>query len=121
MIATAVAAAALGERVCRGREGGCPSRWLAVLVGMLLLHVVSFTGSLLGALPGMGAAGTIVSGLGALIKIARVLLRRGRLDHLPVRHGPHCTRIRGGNAGASSGIILIYICNNTQHMHPYYC
>ena len=79
VIATAVAAAALGERVCRGREGGCPSRWLAVLVGMLLLHLVSFGGSLMGALPGMSGAGTVVSGLGALVKICAYFFGVGAL------------------------------------------
>ncbi len=79
VIATAVAAAALGERVCRGRDGGCPSRWLAVLVGMLLLHLVSFSGSLLGTFPGMGTAGTAVTGLGVLIKVGAYFFGVGAL------------------------------------------
>ena len=79
VIATAVAAAALGERVCRGREGGCPSRWIAVLVGMLLLHALSFLGSAMGLVSGAEAAATLFSVAGLLVKIGAYFTGVGAL------------------------------------------
>ena len=79
VVATAVAAAALGDRVCAGRDGGCSSRWLAVLVGMLLLHALSFAGGLLGAVTGGAAVAGLVSGAGVLVKIGAYLFGLGAL------------------------------------------
>ncbi|MBE0567519.1 MAG: hypothetical protein IH621_16305 [Krumholzibacteria bacterium] len=79
VIATTVAAAALGERVCRGKAGGCPSRWLAVLVGMLLLHLPCFVGASLGLMPGAGAAGAVVSVAGLVVKVCAYFFGVGAL------------------------------------------
>lgn len=79
VVATAVVAAALGERVCRGRDGGCPSRWVAVLVGMALLHALSFLGSLLGTVPGAGAAALAFSVAGLAVKLLAYVLGVGAL------------------------------------------
>ena len=78
IVATAVAAAAVGELICRGR-GGCPSRALAVAVGMVLLHLPSFMGSLFGMIGALDGLGTVFSLLGAAVKIVAYLLGIGAL------------------------------------------
>lgn len=78
VIATAVVAAAVGEWICSGR-GGCPSRALAVTVGMLVLHLPSFVGSLMGMVPALAAVASVVSVIGALVKIVAYLLGIGAL------------------------------------------
>jgi hypothetical protein len=78
VIATAVAAVAVGELVCR-RRGGCPSRAMAVVVGMVLLHLPSFVGSLFGMIGALEGFGTVFSLLGALVKLAAYLLGIGAL------------------------------------------
>ncbi len=100
VIATAVAAAALGERVCRGREGGCPSRWLAVLVGMLLLHALSFLGSMLGLVPGAEAAAVACSrSLGFLVKAGAYFIGARGLGAVPLRERAQ----RGGPPACTGG------------------
>ena len=78
VIATAVAAATVGELVCR-RAGGCPSRWAAVLVGMVLLHSVSFFGSLMGLAPGLHLPAMLLSIIGGLLKLTAYMAGVGAL------------------------------------------
>ncbi|RKZ11305.1 hypothetical protein DRQ50_13870 [bacterium] len=68
VIATAVVAAWVGERIC-SHGAGCPSRWIAVLVGMLILHVLSFSGSLLGMVDALSGLAIGLSVLGAAVKL----------------------------------------------------
>ena len=68
VIASALVAAWVGERVC-SRGAGCPSRWMAVLVGMLILHVLSFSGSLLGMVDALSGLAIGLSALGAAVKL----------------------------------------------------
>jgi len=78
VVATSVAAAVVGERICASR-GGCPSRVLAVTIGMTVLHLPSFLGSLLGMVAALGSVGAVFSVLGAGIKIVAYLLGIGAL------------------------------------------
>lgn len=67
-IAVAVVAAYVGESVCR-RAAGCPSRWMAVLVGMFILHITSFLGGLLGQIDGLSGLAIGLTALGAMLKL----------------------------------------------------
>lgn len=78
IVATAVSAAVVGERIC-ARRGGCPSRVLAVAVGLLALHAPSFLGSLLGLVAGLGGIAAALSVAGMIVKLAAYVFGIGAL------------------------------------------
>lgn len=79
LAAIVACSAAVGQYICKMVTGQCRAHWLAVLVGMLVLHSVSFVGSVLAQ---TSESATIVSTfviLGILIKMTAYLLGLGAI------------------------------------------
>ncbi len=79
IISVAVCGAALGLKVCRMLGSGCSSPWLTVVVGMSLLHLMSFLGSVLSLTPGTESLANVLVVLGVCIKTLAFLLGLGAL------------------------------------------
>jgi len=77
ILSVAVCGAVLGARVCRMFGGGCSSAWLTVVVGMSVLHLASFLGSVLSLSPGMEVLANVLVVLGLGIKTLAFLLGLG--------------------------------------------
>ena len=81
VVAAGLTSAVLGGRLCEMVVGRCPSAWLALAIGMIVLHSVCFLGGLVGLSPSMGLVGTLLSGFGLLIKVFAYILGLGALIH----------------------------------------
>jgi hypothetical protein len=79
IISVAVCGAALGTRICGMVSSGCPSAWLTVVVGMSVLHLVSFLGSVLSLSAGLEGVANILVVLGVVIKTLAFLFGIGAL------------------------------------------
>ncbi len=64
IVAVAAAASIVGERLCAGLGGGCPSPWVTALVGLAALNVVFFLGTALNAAGGAGGLAAVLMLLG---------------------------------------------------------
>ena len=79
IVSVAVCGASLGLRVCHMVGTGCSSPWLTVVVGMSVLHLVSFLGSVLSLSSGMEGAANVLVALGVIIKTLAFLVGLGAL------------------------------------------
>ena len=79
VISVAVCGASLGTRICSMLGGGCSSPWLTVLVGMSVLHLVSFLGSVLSLSSGMAPLANVLVVIGVIIKTLAFFLGLGAL------------------------------------------
>jgi len=79
IVSIAVTGVALGERICRKFGSGCSSPWLTVVLGLGVLHIVSFLGSVLTLSPGMELAANVLVILGMIIKTLAFLFGLGAL------------------------------------------
>jgi len=79
VISVVVCGAVVGERLCALFGGQCHSRALVVVVGMTVLHLVSFVGSLLGVVGGAPMLASVLVALGVTIKVVAYLLGLGAL------------------------------------------
>ena len=78
-LAIALAAASIGEKLCGFVSRDCGSLWLAVTVGLVALHLVSFCGGLLGVFTSAGGLSTLLLILGWGIKTFAYFLGIGGL------------------------------------------
>lgn len=69
----------LGGEVCGRFFGGCNSRPLAVVIGLAVLHLVSFTGQLIGVWADLAVLSTLLTVLGLAIKFGAYLFGLGAL------------------------------------------
>jgi hypothetical protein len=79
IISVAVSGVVLGQRICSLLGSGCSSSWLTVVVGMSVLHLVSFLGSVASLSAGLETVANILVVLGVLIKTLAFLLGFGAL------------------------------------------
>jgi hypothetical protein len=79
ILSVGLVALVLGLKVCRAFSGNCASTWLAIVLGLALLHLVSFLGQLLGIWPGLGGLSGALVALGVGIKLAAYLFGLGAL------------------------------------------
>ncbi len=79
ILAVAVVGAVVGQSFCRLLGRACAPSLLSVLVGMCVLHLASFLGSLLAATLGSPVPLLILGSLGALVKILAYCLGLGAL------------------------------------------
>lgn len=77
VLAVGVCGAAIGQRLCGFLGQDCRNAWLAVVVGMIGLHLVSFLGSLAALSGSVPALATGLSILGIFIKTVAFLLGLG--------------------------------------------
>ena len=78
-LAIALAAASVGEKLCGFISRECGSLWLAVVVGLVALHAVSFCGGILGVFTSAGGLSTLLLILGWGIKMMAYFLGIGGL------------------------------------------
>ncbi|MBU8870856.1 MAG: hypothetical protein KOO60_08370 [Gemmatimonadales bacterium] len=78
-LAIALAAAVTGEKLCGLIARDCKSLWLAVVVGLIALHSVSFCGGVLGAFTSVSGLSTLLLILGWGIKTMAYFLGIGGL------------------------------------------
>lgn len=67
-LAVAVAGAAIGQNLCRLTSRECPSFVLSVAVGLIVLHLVSLLGGLVGWIAGAESAANLLMLAGLVIK-----------------------------------------------------
>lgn len=79
IISVAVSGVVLGQRICGLLGSGCSSSWLTVVVGMSVLHLVSFLGSVTSLTAGLETVANVLVVLGVLIKTLAFLLGFGAL------------------------------------------
>lgn len=79
VLSVVLVALALGRRICSNFGEGCSSNWLAVVVGLLVLHLVAFLGQLMGIWPPLAGLSTVVSILGAAVKLMAYFFGLGAL------------------------------------------
>ena len=79
IISVAVCGAALGARICGMFGAGCSSPWLTVVLGMSVLHLLPFLGSVLSLSPGLEGAANVLVVLGVVIKTLAFLFGLGAL------------------------------------------
>ena len=79
IISVAVCGVALGDRICGMLGAGCSSPWLTVVLGMSVLHLISFLGSVLSLSPGLEGAANFLVILGVSIKTLAFLFGLGAL------------------------------------------
>lgn len=69
----------VGRLVCRRLGSGCPNPWREMLVGLALIHLPAFLGSLLGAVGAPLGMVALFSSLGGLFKLGAFLVGLGAL------------------------------------------
>ena len=79
IISVAVCGAVLGVRICGMFVSGCYSNWLTVVLGMSVLHLFSFLGSVLSLSPGLEGASNVLVVIGVSIKTLAFLFGLGAL------------------------------------------
>ena len=79
IVSVAVCGAALGSRICRMLGTGCSKPWLTVVVGMAVLHLVSFLGSVVSMSDNLGPIADTLVVLGVVIKTLAFLFGLGAL------------------------------------------
>lgn len=79
ILAVAVAAAVVGDKACAMAGRPCPSPILAVVAGVVLLHLVSFVAALAGTWTPLGGLALPLGLLGLTIKILAYLFGLGAL------------------------------------------
>jgi hypothetical protein len=79
VLAVGVCGVAIGQRLCGFLGQDCRNAWLAVVVGMTGLHLVSFLGSLAAVAGSLSALATALAILGMFIKIVAFLLGLGAI------------------------------------------
>jgi hypothetical protein len=79
IISIAVTGVALGRVICRRIGSGCSSPWLTVVLGLSVLHIVSFLGSVLTLSPGMETLANILVVTGMAVKTLAFLFGLGAL------------------------------------------
>jgi hypothetical protein len=79
IISIAVTGVALGRVICRRIGSGCSSPWLTVVLGLGVLHIVSFLGSVLTLSPGMETLANVLVVTGMVVKILAFLFGLGAL------------------------------------------
>jgi hypothetical protein len=79
IISVAVCGAALGNRLCPFVGAGCSRPWFNVVLGMSLLHLVSFVGSVTSLSPGLEGIANVLVISGVLIKSLAFLFGLGAL------------------------------------------
>jgi len=79
LISVAVSGAVLGNRVCAMLGTDCSRPWFNVVLGMSLLHLVSFVGSVASLSPGLEALANVLVICGILIKTLAFLFGLGAL------------------------------------------
>ena len=77
--ATGITAAVIGQRICRAVSGKCASPWIAVALGMAALHLLSFSGGMVGLTPSLGGLSGTLSILGVVVKALAYLFGLGAL------------------------------------------
>ncbi len=79
VVSVAVCGAALGSRICRMLGTGCSQPWLTVVVGMAVLHMVSFLGSVVSMSENLEPIADTLVVLGVVIKTLAFLFGLGAL------------------------------------------
>jgi len=79
VLAVGVCGATVGVRLCDLLGQECHAPWLAALVGMTALHLVSFLGGVAGLTGSLGVLASGLSALGALIKVLAFFLGLGAI------------------------------------------
>jgi hypothetical protein len=79
VISVGLAALVIGQKICQGFSGSCGANWLAVIVGLLVLHLISFLGQLLGLWPVFSGLSGLLVILGAAVKLAAYFFGLGAL------------------------------------------
>ncbi len=79
VVGTGAVALVLGEKITALLGIKAPNGWISVLTGMVALHLVSFLGAGLGALPGLSGLGSVLILLGIIIKTIAYLFGLGAL------------------------------------------
>lgn len=79
IVSVAVTGVALGDRICRMISSGCSSPWMTVVLGLGVLHLVSFLGSVLSLSPGLEGVANVLVVFGMLIKTFAFLFGLGAL------------------------------------------
>lgn len=79
VMSVVLVALVLGRRICRNFGEGCRSSWLAVVVGLLVLHLLSFLGQTMGLWPPLAGLSTLVAGLGGAVKLGAYFFGLGAL------------------------------------------
>jgi hypothetical protein len=79
IISVAVCGVVLGGRICDMFGASCSSPWLTVVLGMSVLHLISFLGSVLSLSPGLADAANVLVVLGVVIKTLAFLFGLGAL------------------------------------------
>lgn len=79
ILSVGLVALALGRLLCRRFSGNCGSTWLAVILGLVLLHLVSFLGQLVGIFSGLSGLSQILMALGFAIKFGAYFFGLGAL------------------------------------------
>jgi len=79
LAAIVACSATVGQILCEKITGESQSIWLAVIVGMVVLHSVSFVGAVLAVTGGATAVASVLSLVGALIKTFAYLFGLGAI------------------------------------------
>lgn len=79
VLSVGLAAQIVGRRICRGVSGNCGSTWVAVILGLVVIHSVSFLGQLLGMWGAFSTVSRILVGIGFFLKALAYLFGLGAL------------------------------------------
>lgn len=77
IVSIAVTGVTIGQVICRRIGSGCSSPWLTVVLGLSVLHIISFLGSVLTLSPGLESLANIFVVCGMFIKTMAFLFGLG--------------------------------------------
>lgn len=79
VIAIAVVGTQIGRRLCLLFGWACKVPWLTTLIGIMVLHALSFMADLLGLWPNLDDASDVLAGIGGIVKLLAFIFGLGAI------------------------------------------